>query len=273
MDPVPLDQLTQALEGELSSPALMARFVEWSRDEPALARFHSPAALLRYIRSRPSPPERDAVLRPLLARASSDAAARRLVLHAVLPGLMNLCGRLLLSAEEREEVWAIVLCCAWERICSYSVERRPRRIAANVLLDTMRATLAEVRRSGPACEPLVEPVVAAADQHDEGDIDALLRAATAAGAVTAREAELVLCTRFDGIPLAHIAAAHGEPYNRVKVRRQRAERRLLVWLGHGPVPRGQQKRPFCSARVVGAGHRPDRRSSSPVPSKGGERAA
>lgn len=259
MDLVPLERLERQLEEELSRPALVARFADWSGRDPALARFRRPADLLRFLHSSPAPLERDAVLRSLIARASTDPAARCLVLRALLPGLKNVVRRLLIDAEKREELWATVLCCAWERICSYSVERRPNRIAANVLLDTMRATLAEIQRPGPTSEPLVEPIVAAADRDDDGDIDGLLRAATAAGAITAREAELVLVTRFDGIPLAHIAAAHGEPYNRVKVRRQRAERRLLVWLGYRPVPRGQQKRHSSCARVAGAGHRPDRR--------------
>jgi DNA-directed RNA polymerase specialized sigma24 family protein len=259
VDAIPLDQLERALERELSSSALRAQFADWSQHEPALAALPSPAALLRFLRSRPSQVERDAVLRPLVAKASTDPAAGRLVLHAVLPGLKNVARRLLISANEREELWASLLCCAWERICTYSVARRPNRIAANVLLDTMHAALAEVRRAQLAGTLPAELIVAATAQREEGDVDALLRAATAAGAVTAAEAELVLCTRFDGIPLAHIAEAHREPYNRVKVRRQRAERRLLVWLGHRPVPRGQQNRPSCRARVAGAGHRPDRR--------------
>lgn len=259
MDCVPLDQLERALEHELESVELRARFAAWAQGEPTLARFSSPAALLRFLRSRPSPSERDDVLRPLVARAAADAAARRLVLHAVLPGLKNVARRLLVNASEREELWASLLCCAWERICTYSVDRRPNSIAANLLLDTMHEALAEVRRAQLAGTVPAELIVAATAQREEGDIDALLRAATAAGAVTAAEAELVLCTRFDGIPLAHVAELHGQPYNRVKVRRQRAERRLLIWLGHRPVPRGQQKRPSCRARVAGAGHRPDRR--------------
>lgn len=259
MDAVPLDRLERTLECELSSSALRAHFAEWSRDEPALTGLSSPAALLRFLRSRPSPADCDAVLRPVIARASTEAAAGRLVLYTVLPGLKNVARRLLINADEREELWASLLCCAWERIRTYSVERRPNRIAANLLLDTMHAALAEVRCAQLAGTLPPELIVAATAQREEGDIDALFRAATAAGAVTAAEAELVLCTRLDGIPLAHVAEAHGEPYNRVKVRRQRAERRLLVWLGHRPVPRGQQNRPSCRARVAGAGHRPDRR--------------
>jgi DNA-directed RNA polymerase specialized sigma24 family protein len=261
VDCAPLDQLETSLRHELESAELGARFARWAREEPALARFRSPATLMRFLRSRPSPAERNAVLRPLIAKAATDPAAGRLVLHAVLPGLKNLARRLLINADEREELWASMLCCAWERICAYSVVRRPNRIAANLLLDTMRATLAEVRHAHLAGALPPELIVAARAQREEGDIDALLRAATAAGAVTTAEAELVLCTRFDGIPLAHVAELHGEPYNRVKVRRQRAERRLLVWLGHRPVPRGQQNRPFFPARVAGAGDRPDRRFS------------
>jgi DNA-directed RNA polymerase specialized sigma24 family protein len=182
------------------------------------------------------------------------------VLFAVLPGLKNVARRALVSVEEREDLWATLLACVWEQIRSYPVDRRPRRIAANLLLDTMRSTLAAVRRERVEDEPLPTSLSDEAPTDERGeDIDALLARAVAAGAISPQEAQLVLSTRFDGIPLAHLAASSGEPYNRVKIRRQRAERRLLVWLGYRPVPRRPQKRPLSSARVAGAGHRPGRR--------------
>ena len=253
MDGVPLEQLERELEQHLTSSALADRFSDWSRREPVLARFRTPVELLRFLRGRPSPFDRDAVLRPLVDRAASEIEARHLVLLVLLPGLKNLSRRLLVSADEREELWASLLASAWERICSYSITRRPNRIAANLLLDTMRAVLAERRHERATDIPSADLMLASASVGPEGDVDALLRAAVSASAITSAEAELVLRTRFDGIPLADVAAQHGEPYNRVKVRRQRAERRLLVWLGHRPVPRGQQKRPSSCARVVGAG--------------------
>ena len=40
------------------------------------------------------------------------------------------------------EVWSLLLAHAWERICSYPLARRPERVAANLLYDTLRDTLA-----------------------------------------------------------------------------------------------------------------------------------
>lgn len=254
MDRVPLEQLEQELEQELASGSLVIHFEAWRRADPALARFHRPADVLRYLRSRPSAAAEDTVLLALLTRARQEPSAGRLVLYALLPGLRNVARRSLVSVDEREELWAALLASVWEHIRAYPVERRPRRVAANLLLDTMRSTLAAVRRERIEDEPL--PTALADEPSPElrcDDVDALLARAVAAGAISPQEAQLVLSTRFDGIPLAHVAAAHGEPYNRVKVRRQRAERRLLVWLGHRPVPRRPQKRPLSSARVVGTG--------------------
>ena len=259
MDPVPLDQIEQQLWRELTSPALAARFAAWSRREPALARFTRADELLRFLRSRPSSTVEDALLGALLAQCASDPLAGELVLLAVLPGLKNLARRSLVVVEEREELWSALLACVWEQIRSYPLRRRPRRIAANLLLDTLRHTLRAMRASRSLERPVARDP--RADDRDPfelafaepSEVDALLDAAVVRGAVSRPEADLVLATRFDGVALADFAAATGEPYNRVKVRRQRAERRLLVWLGHPPVPRGPQKRPLSRARVVGAG--------------------
>ena len=58
----------------------------------------------------------------------------------------RLAGRLLHEVGERDELWSLLLAHLWERIRSYPLEKRPRRIAANLLLDTAHATLAELRR-------------------------------------------------------------------------------------------------------------------------------
>ncbi|HMJ03695.1 MAG TPA: hypothetical protein VK506_12180 [Conexibacter sp.] len=258
MDRVPLDQLEQELRRELTGAALAARYADWARQEPALARLGSPVQLLRFLRGRPAPAQSDAVLRGLLAQARSEVIAGRLVLHALLPGLKAIARRTIAGAEEREELWSALLASAWEQIRSYPLERRPRRIAANLLLDTLRHTLRAMRASRAG-----EPSTALESRElrptwptaEDGDLDALLGKAVAAGALTEQEAGLVAVTRFDGIPLAHLAAVGGQPYNRLKVRRQRAERRLLVWLGYPPVPRRPQKRPSSGARVTGAGSR------------------
>jgi DNA-directed RNA polymerase specialized sigma24 family protein len=259
VDRVPLDQLEQELRRELSGAALTARYADWARDEPALARFAGPLQLLRFLRSRPAPACSDAVLRALLAHVRSEAIAGRLVLHALLPGLKAIARRTLAGTEEREELWSALLTSVWEQIRSYPLERRPRRIAANLLLDTLHHTLRSIRASRgsePPTDLESRELRAAWPEADDRDVDVLLGEAVAAGAINRQEAELVAVTRFDGIPLAHLASVSGQPYNRLKVRRQRAERRLLVWLGFPPVPRRPQKRPFSWHRSPVLGHEP-----------------
>jgi DNA-directed RNA polymerase specialized sigma24 family protein len=253
MDPLPIDVLERDWQRELHRPVLRSRFRAWRSTEAALTRFDDVPALLRFLRGAGSGAEKDAVLAALLARARSEPLAARLVLEAMLPGLKKLAGRLLTDAREREELWSAVLACAWERIRTYPVERRPRKVAANLLLDTLRGTLATLAasRRGPATQTF--PAQLEAPARCESDVDGLLAEAVAAGAVSEEEAELILLTRIDGASLKALAAERGMSFDTLKHRRHRAERRLLVFLGRRPVPQRGLERPFSAARVAGVG--------------------
>jgi hypothetical protein len=161
VDRVPLNRLEQELRRELTGVVLAARYADWARQEPVLARLGGPVQLLRFLRGRPAPASCDAVLRALLVRARSEPVAGRLVLHALLPGLKGLARHTRTAAGEREELWSALLACAWEQICGYPLERRPRRIAANLLLDTLRPTL-RAMRDARASEPPTGPRIARA---------------------------------------------------------------------------------------------------------------
>lgn len=253
MDRLPIDQLERDWQRELRSPALHRRFDAWKHAEVALARFQDPPALLRFLRGPGAGAEKDAVLCALLARARSEPTAGRVVLEAISPGLKKLAGRLLSDAREREELWSAVMACAWERICTYPVERRPRKVAANLLLDTLRGTLAAL--SAGRREPSTQtfPAQLEAPAQCESDVDALLARAVVAGAVSRDEAELILLTRIDGASLRVLAADRGVSFDTLKHRRHRAERRLVVFLGARPVPQRGLDRPFSAARVAGVG--------------------
>jgi DNA-directed RNA polymerase specialized sigma24 family protein len=201
--------------------------------------------------------EKDAVLRALLRCAKEEPSAGRVVLEAIRPGLLNLTARITRNARNREELRATLLLAIWDGIRHYPLERRPRRVAANLLLDALHRTLAEVShesvwRSLWSFTPVESHEYEAPEEVDR-DIDGMLDRAVRAGALNAGEAEMILASRIDGVMLAELASAAGVSYNTMKVRRQRAERRLLLFLGFHPVPRGQQKRPSSFARVAGAG--------------------
>lgn len=248
MDPVPLARLER--EWRLLQPRLCALYRAWSSAEPALARFETPLGLLRFLRTPGAPAAKDEALAALLRHAAREPLAGRLLLEALLPGLKALARRVLLDPSERETVWALLLACAWERIVTYPLERRPRKIAANILLDTLNATLGTlaVERARATeltdCEAVTGPEQSS---MDGGDVEALLAEAVRAGGIGRDEASLVLASRFEGCTLADLAAGAGVEYNTIKLRRQRAERRLLLFLGYPPVPRGPQHRPSSLA--------------------------
>jgi DNA-directed RNA polymerase specialized sigma24 family protein len=143
----------------------------------------------------------------------------------------------------RAEIWQLLLAAAWERIVTYPVERRPGRIAANLLLDTLRATLHELAYERPSFVLLTDGALPAPACPESGNVEALLARAVSLGVVSASDAELVLETRIDGRELADAGASQGASYNTIKLRRQRAERRLLLLLGVPSVPRSRQPRP------------------------------
>lgn len=251
--------LIERLEAEwpaLAAGPLQVSLRCWAAEEAALAGFATPQQLLRHLRSlRGRRDAEDAILAALVRQARTDRQAGRLVLQALLPGLKALAGRLLLEPDEREQIWSALLAHCWERICRYPLERRPARIAANVLLDTLQKTTRELKRQRRAGDELagdLSPQGPAATAAGS-DVERLLGRAVAAAAISEQEAELVLRTRIDGDDLGALASETGISYHALNTRRLRAEKRLLLFLGYGAVTFRGPRAPLSSARVVGAG--------------------
>jgi hypothetical protein len=78
----------------------------------------------------------DAALANTVARARTDTAAARIVLRRILPGLVAVAGRRCrISNLPAQDVLHEVVATAWIAIRSYPIERRPRRIASNLVRD------------------------------------------------------------------------------------------------------------------------------------------
>jgi DNA-directed RNA polymerase specialized sigma24 family protein len=69
-----------------------------------------------------------------------------------------------------------------------------------------------------------------------GHPDLVLNRAVAEGAITEAEADLIGSTRLEDVHLAEAAEMLGITVNAAKIRRQRAEARLVAWLTGRPVP-------------------------------------
>lgn len=252
MDPV------DALEREWPHLAtrLNQRLNVWSAGEPALAPVQTARVLVEYLQ-RPGADYdvKDAILAALLRRARCERLASRVVLQALLPGLKRLAGFLIRAPEERDEVWSTLLAACWERICTYPLQRRPQRIAANLLADTRKALLRERTHALALAEreQLWGDVPIPPLRLVAVDLERPLRRAVAAGAITDSEAELIAATRIDGADLRAVAKRDAVPYHTVNVRRLRAERRLAFFLGPAAVTFRGRKRRSISARENGAG--------------------
>jgi len=247
-----------ALEHEwdaLPAKALSRRLRMWSERESALTAFPTVQELLRSLRRlRGNHDSENAILAALLRQARTDQLAARVVLQALLPGLKRLAGRLLLEVGEREELWSLLLAHLWAAIRSYPLEERPRRVAANLLLDTAHATLAELgkeRRLRSQNPDVASANPAPAEAMEQEEL--VLARAVRAGALSRQEAMLILRTRIEAVPLARIAAKAGVGYDALRIARRRAELRLRLFLGNPDVRFGGRNRPLSSARVVGDG--------------------
>jgi hypothetical protein len=240
----------------LAAGAFAARLPSWAAEEPALAGFATPQQLLRHIRaSRGDTRAEDAIMIALVRQAGSDPLAARMVLHALLPGLKTLARRILLGADQREELWSSLLAHCWERIRCYPLERRPRRIAANILFEALKKTTREFRRELRDRDRFGNelPSEQEAPTPVDRDIERLIGRAVAAAAISEEEAQLILRSRVDRADLRQLAAKEGVAYNTLVVRRLRAERRLLLFIGKPAVTSAGSKGLLSSARVIGAG--------------------
>lgn len=251
--PLPIDLLGDDWSRELARPDLARHLERWRAVEPALAPFQHPSALLRYMRRTRGGEREDALLRALMRRARHDPLAARLVLQRLLPGLKRRAGRVLLDAGEREELWSLLLARAWERIRTYPVERAPRHIAANLILSSIRDTRERLARQRKLAAQVTGEQLRESAQAAPVGVDALLAGAVDARAISVEEAELIAQTRVDRVSLAGVALRRSVPYDALRLRRRRAERRLLGHLGLRDVRFGGSRPPLCSARVAGGG--------------------
>src|SRR3954449_12847007 len=133
-------------EWEWLQAAAEAEIEDWVHRALAFADCHGLDDVLARIRRDPDP-----TLGLLLARcADGDQLAGRVVLQAMLGKLVRM-GYRDAAAEVDDYVAAL-----WLLIPAYPLARRPRRIAANLALDTLKAVRRE-RAAGRSADPRSDP--------------------------------------------------------------------------------------------------------------------
>lgn len=131
-----LQRLDLEWERVAQGPAARRALRRWSATSSELADFASLADLIEKVNERGHPEESDAVLLALLRVAPEDDLAGRTVLQAMMPAVKNLTAKFTpCGAWSSEETAAVVVAAMWERIRRYPVERRPKKVSANLSLD------------------------------------------------------------------------------------------------------------------------------------------
>jgi len=146
-----------------TDPAVRVHVHTWPTPE---GQFEEPAALLAATgRDGGLPVERaDAVLAAVVARAGHDALAARLALQRVVPGLVNVAARRTRSRPaDRQSLFDDLAGTAWLVIRAYPLERRPVKVAVNILRDTEYLTC--VRPSRLRTVPVAPVPLWKADQE------------------------------------------------------------------------------------------------------------
>lgn len=168
---------------------------------------------------------RDARWRALLRFAGADADARRVLLQAVVPGLVSVAHRYA-RPWDRDDIASAVVVAALARIAAYP-HHRPSSPAANIVRDTEhevhRSRLTEARER---CElaahhtrSLVE--ISAADELVELVCDAV-----EARQLSSHEARLIVEYRVFGMSSREVGERDGRRAATVRKARSRAERAL-----------------------------------------------
>lgn len=193
-----------------------AALQRWRRVEPALAGLDTVEDVLALRRD---PHRADEVLGALVSRSARDQAAARVVLQALMPGLVRLA--VAFGNADPDSTAGDLVAIAWERICCYP-SHRVRSVAANLLFDIRKQLVADRE----PIKDLPGRDVVAASAEDE--VIALLfveelASAEETGMIAEGAAELIMRTRVDGHPVVELAARRGVTAHGLVQRRRRAE--------------------------------------------------
>lgn len=158
----------------------------------------------------------------LLVRfADEDPVAARVVLQAMLPGLVRLASR---CGEGDPDAGGHILALAWERIRARGAAGRVTS-AGSIVLDVRKRLLAERQAL-----PVVASGSLVAPSTEDEVLSRLLVDAIAeeerAGTISVGSTELLVRTRVEGFRIGDVAALRGVSDHSLLQRRARAERRL-----------------------------------------------
>lgn len=209
-----------------ASPPAVTALGMWAGTDGAFREFSNLCELVEGMRHSADRERNDELLACLAGRAQSDPYAARALFQAVFPGLIRIAADFRPATHSDEEIASVVIATAYERIRTYPIGRRPRSIAANVLLDTRQA----VSRS--VCKPRVREVptadiekliVKAPEKTASDELLGIIAEAVRTRRLGVVDAQLVVLSCLAAVPTVELAAAQGCTVHTVRRRRLKAE--------------------------------------------------
>lgn len=180
-------------------------------------------------------PVRDAVWAELISRSRQMAGAWTVVAVAMaMPELKKLAGRYGRGFDGApEDLHAEILAAFLDHLKAVDIAAGGiwPRLAWSARRAAIRAVETEIDYIRHA-----EGFCSAPPRMPFGHEDLVLARAEREGVISAADADLIGMTRLEGVPLAEAAEMLGATKNAVKIRRQRAEARLVAWITGRRVP-------------------------------------
>jgi hypothetical protein len=224
-----MSTVIQQLEREWKRLALDERAAAELRAACAVADSATNLAELEAYVRQASRADADQVLLALVGPASNGGLLEaRVLLQLLLPGVRRLARRWW-SLGDRDERAAAAVAAVWSRICHYPVDRRPMKVAANILLDAEKELRRAAQRRGLPADALPDELQAPAPNETAAEeLIQLLARSVEEGVLSERDAQMIAAFRISGTSLRELAGRYGASYRTVKRRRANAERSLIM---------------------------------------------
>jgi len=222
----------QEFERDLDSISLRNWFVRARKREPVLDEFIDSVTLRGFLQTEERDPRKPQIWRALVRSVQMDPSpeAKLLVLGLLEPALGHMIDKVDEFDLDGDDLWQQAIACALRALANPQLPER-RVVLVGLVKDTykllcvwLRRELTEVKADESLSDLIVEPDL-------EGtEADFLLAVWCQRAGVTSRDKELIRATRIQGISLSQLAVPRSPIYNRLLLRRYRAERRLERWL-------------------------------------------
>lgn len=223
-----IDELDHEWRRLVASGSLDRALKRWGDQDDRLRAFPSAAELMSFLKHPlTSAPSQDDVLVALLTIGRRDRLACRLVLQRFVPALNRM-----VAWDQPFAVaeWAChVVAEAFEVVATYPVEQRPRRVAANVVMDVRKrlyVLLADHRTSQEELGSQPFGGMTAPDPAERVEVAQLIDWGRRQTKLPPDVAELIVSTRVLGFTVKELAHRLGVPSARLRQRISRGEQRF-----------------------------------------------